>query len=135
MLRLLAASSVLALADAHGALVTPRSRNAVDYEEITNNASAGIHNVWAQCSNITGAPCNNGQATYWYSQGCFIGCDECDHVSGRRQTDLCNSGFVGQLPDHAISVNRDQVRDSKYDIYRHNPWRDAASFATVSSYA
>ena len=131
MLRLLAASSALALADAHGALVTPRSRNAVDFEEITNNASAGIHNVWAQCSNITGAPCNNGQATYWYSQGCFIGCDECDHVSGRRQTDLCNSGFVGQLPDHAISVNRDQVRDSEYDIYRHNPWR-APGFAPVA---
>ena len=28
-----------------------------------------------------------------YSQGCFIGCKTCDHVSGRRQTDLCGAGF------------------------------------------
>ena len=72
---------------------------------------------------MTGAECNTGQSAYWYSQGCFIGCPECDHVSGRRQTDLCKSGFVGQLPDEAIAVNRAAVRNSAYDIYRHNPWR------------
>ena len=37
--------------------------------------------------------CNNGQAAFWYSQGCFIGCPTCDHMSGRRQTDLCGLGF------------------------------------------
>lgn len=42
---------------------------------------------------------------YCSDQGCFIGCPECDHVSGRRQTDLCKKGFVGQLPSHAIAVN------------------------------
>ena len=26
-------------------------------------------------------------------------------MSGRRQTDLCKKGFVGQLPSHAIAVN------------------------------
>ena len=45
--------------------------------------------------NITGDPCHNGQAPFWYSQGCFIGCDECDHKSGRRQIDLCGKGKVG----------------------------------------
>ena len=115
---------------AHGAMVTPRSRNTIDYEEIHDDPSKGIHNVWQVCSNVTGAPCNNGQAVYWYSQGCFIGCKECDHKSGRRQTDLCDSGFVGQLPDFAIAVNRGVERDSEYDIYRHNPWR-APGFAPV----
>ena len=57
------------------------------------------------------------------SQGCFIGCKTCDHESGRRQTDLCKSGFVGKLPDFAIAVNRNAERNSPYDIYRHNPWR------------
>lgn len=74
---------------------------------------------------------NPGQSAYWYSQGCFIGCPECDHVSGRRQTDLCGSGFVGQIPDNAISVNRNATRNSAYDIYRHNPWR-APGFAPVA---
>jgi len=130
LMRLLAVIATPLVA-AHGAMVTPRSRNSVDWTEVKDDPSKGIHNVWAVCSNITGAPCNNGQSTYWYSQGCFIGCDECDHKSGRRQTDLCKSGFVGQLPDAAISVNRDAERNSKYDIYRHNPWR-APGFAPVA---
>lgn len=108
-------------------MVHPRSRNTIDWEEVPDKPSKGIHNTGAHiCSNITGAPCNNGQAQYWYSQGCFIGCDECDHKSGRRQTDLCGKGFVGKLPDYAIAVNRNSTpgfRNSKYDIYRHNPWR------------
>lgn len=111
----------------HGAMVHPRSRNSIDWQEVPDDPSKGIHNTGEHiCSNITGAPCNNGQAQYWYSQGCFIGCDECDHKSGRRQTDLCKSGFVGQLPDYAIAVNRNSsagFRNSEYDIYRHNPWR------------
>lgn len=27
------------------------------------------------------------------------------------------------LPDAGIAVNRNAVRNSKFDIYRHNPWR------------
>ena len=110
-----------------GAMVHPRSRNSIDWAEVPDDRSKGIHNTGAHvCSNLTGGPCNNGQSQYWYSQGCFIGCSECDHKSGRRQTDLCKSGFVGQLPDYAIAVNRNTsfgFRNSKYDIYRHNPWR------------
>ena len=61
----------------HGAIVSPRSRNSIDY-------LAGISGV-DDCRNLTGAPCENGQAAHWYSQGCFIGCPTCDHESGRRQ--------------------------------------------------
>lgn len=79
----------------HGALVSPRSRNSVDYLVGVNTA---------RCSNITGDKCENGQASFWcvlgasarrwpladlarprYSQGCFIGCPTCDNMSGRRQ--------------------------------------------------
>jgi len=35
------------------------------------------------------------------------------------------------LPDFAIAVNRDAERNSKYDIYRHNPWR-APGFAPIA---
>ena len=44
-------------------------------------------------------------------------------MSGRRQTDLCRLGFNDTLPDYARSVNRNAVRGSEFDIYRHNPWR------------
>jgi len=123
----LLAFGLISVADGHGAMVEPRSRNSVDWAEVPDDPSKGIHNTGERiCQNLTGAACNNGQAQYWYSQGCFIGCDECDHKSGRRQTDLCKAGFVGQLPDYAIAVNRNAsagFRDGPYDIYRHNPWR------------
>jgi len=70
-----------------------------------------------------GAPCHNGQASFWYSQGCFIGCPTCDHASGRRQTDLCGLGQKAMLPDHARSTNLNATSGSIYDIYKHNPWR------------
>jgi len=107
------------VASGHGAMVSPLSRNAVDH-------LVGV-NV-QKCSNITGAACNNGQAGFWYSQGCFIGCPECDNESGRRQTDLCGSGKKQTLTDPKYwTVNRDAVPFSPEDIYQHNPWRAPGS--------
>jgi len=60
MLHTLSLASCVALALGHGAMVTPRSRNSVDY-------LAGVNTQ--RCSNITGDACNNGQASFWYSQG------------------------------------------------------------------
>ena len=50
-------------------------------------------------------------------------CAECDHVSGRRQIDLCGSGFVGTLDPKYRTVNRASTPGSPEDIYKHNPWR------------
>ena len=89
---------------------------------------------WASnkdCTNITGTnpgDCHNGQAGFWYSQGCFIGCPECDHKSGRRQIDLCGLGKKATLNDPKYrSVNRNATAFSPQDIYQHNPWRCAPS--------
>jgi hypothetical protein len=123
----LAASALLAVcaplqeATGHGAMVHPRPRNSVDDWP---SRFHGPRHTFAACTNVSGGTCSNGQAAFWYSQGCFIGCPECDHKSGRRQTDLCKKGFVGKLPSHAIAVNgfKDDdspvERDSIYDIYR-----------------
>jgi hypothetical protein len=81
-----------------------------------------VNTQW--CANITGEKCENGQAAFYYSQGCFIGCDECDHMSGRRQTDLCKKGKKATVNDPMQrSVNRNATAGSPEDIYRHNPWR------------
>ena len=120
----------------HGAMVHPRSRNSVDaFDALAKKKPLPI--TFAKCVNTSGGDCTNGQSAFWYSQGCFIGCPECDHTSGRRQTDLCKLGFVGQLPSEAIAVNRAFAngtavpRNSIYDIYRHNPWR-APGYAPVA---
>lgn len=61
-------------------------------------------------------------------QGCFIGCPECDHMSGRRQTDLCGLGVKATVNDPLQrSLNRAAVAGSPEDIYRHNPWRRPGS--------
>jgi hypothetical protein len=106
----------------HGALVNPLSRNAID-NCLPPSQRTPVHAP--SCSNLTGhAGCDNGQSQYWYSQGCFIGCPECDHVSGRRQSDICGLGKVATIndPKHR-TVNRAAPAGSELDIYKHNPWR------------
>ena len=99
----------------HGSLVTPRPRNSVDYLVGVNEQS---------CANLTGGNCTNGQAAFWYSQGCTIGCQECDHVSGRRQTDVCGLGTAATVNNPSErSLNRAAAAGSPEDIYKHNPWR------------
>ena len=127
LLALLSLACLACRADAHGELVWPPSRNAIDAGEVNCDASTDHCSAAAKgtgCVNFThpGQPCLNGQASFWYSQGCFIGCAECDHKSGRRQTDLCGAGKRPTQPDHARSVNVNATRGSELDIYRHNPW-------------
>ena len=80
-------AALVAVADGHGAMVLPRSRNSVDVSltfRITarrpNHAHYSFgpvpsqqylvrHNEGGKCSNLTGDACNNGQAAMWYSQG------------------------------------------------------------------
>ena len=100
---------------AHGAIVSPRSRNSLDYLVNVNTQT---------CANLTGDKCTNGQASFWYSQGCFIGCDKCDHKNGRIQADLCGKGFNATITDPRFrTVNRFATALSPDDIYKHNPWR------------
>jgi len=120
----------VACAHAHGMLVNPRPRNSIDY-------LANVNDKGNKCSNITGDACKNGQAAFWYSQGCFVGCPECDNASGRRQTDLCGLGVKSTNNGNARSLNLDAIPGAPNDIYRHNPWRypGAAPVADVCGYA
>jgi len=116
----LAAALCVASVAAHGMLVNPRPRNSIDH-------LAGVNDKGNPCSNLTGAACTNGQAAFWYSQGCFIGCPTCDHASGRRQTDLCGNGMKPTNNGVARSLNLDATPNAPNDIYRHNPWRSPGS--------
>ena len=115
MVRSLIFAGLAGTAFGHGAMVSPLSRNAVDQ-------LVGVNTQ--RCSNITGDGCHNGQASFWYSQGCFIGCPTCDNASGRRQVDLCGLGKQQTLTDPSQwSVGRDAKPGSPQDVYKHNPWR------------
>lgn len=120
--KVLAVASLATSVAGHGAIISPRSRNSVDYLVNVNTPKDWPSN--GDCTNITGGDCHNGQAPFWYSQGCFIGCPECDHMSGRVQTDLCGLGFKATIndPKHR-TVNRNATAGSAEDIYKHNPWR------------
>jgi hypothetical protein len=125
------AVSLSVAARGHGTVVSPRSRNSVDYLVGVDTPVDWPYN--ADCANITGDECHNGQATFWYSQGCFFGCDECAHVDGRRNVDLCGKGGNGTLAEQYRTVNRDSEFNSVYDIYKHNPWRSPGRAPTADA--
>lgn len=119
---LLFTSTFVSKVTAHAAIVTPRSRNSIDYLVGVNTPEHWPSD--ADCTNISsnGYGCFNGQAAFYYSQGCFIGCDACDHVSGRRQIDVCGSGKKRLIDPKYRTVNLNATPGSAEDIYKHNPW-------------
>jgi len=125
------ALNLASLAAGHGAIISPRSRNSVDYLVGINTPKDWSGD--AGCTNITGDSCHNGQAAFYYSQGCFIGCPECDHTSGRRQIDLCGSGMKRTIDPKYRTVNRDSTPGSDQDIYKHNPWNAPGSAASADA--
>ena len=134
--RVVTAVACVASVVGHGCITYPTSRNAVDAHEVScdkNTDGCSAKAIGDGCVNAThpGSPCMNGQSSFWYSQGCFIGCPTCDGLSGRRQTDLCKLGKKATLPDYARSVNLKAPRFSELDIYQHNPW-SAPGAAPVS---
>ena len=56
------------------------------------------------CSNGTSA-CDVGQACFWFSSGCTIGCDACDG-NGRRDGDPCRPVTPPPSPPLSISISR-----------------------------
>eukprot|EP00929_Paragymnodinium_shiwhaense_P085984 TRINITY_DN46463_c0_g1_i1.p1 TRINITY_DN46463_c0_g1~~TRINITY_DN46463_c0_g1_i1.p1 ORF type:complete len:398 (-),score=38.86 TRINITY_DN46463_c0_g1_i1:33-1226(-) len=131
-------------AEAHGALVWPPSRNALDRllpefargkaprDTDSCNCGDGLHGC-EEGERATGG----GQSCLWFSQGCIIGCPECSTIgshSGGGHPDtqgLCNSTMKPTLPRYAWTMNRKAVEGSVDDSYRLNPWR-APGYAPVS---
>jgi len=118
----------------HGAMVAPLSRNAIDRFLHADVNASGRHLQHCGCANATTGKCRNGQACFWYSQGCTIGCPSCDNVTGRMQTDLCGLGKRATLNDPLHrSVNRAAAAGSDLDVYKHNPWRAPGTAPVVDA--
>ena len=127
-------ASHLSVASAHGAVVAPLTRNAADRFPLGPNLCICANATPGTAGASSTSGCANGQACYWYQQGCFIGCKECDHVSGRVQKDICRSGKEPTNNDPATcTVNRRNIGHPKLDIYKHNPWRAPGSAPVADS--
>ena len=132
---------MLVPASGHGALVNPLTRNAVDKYLAWSERAPASPCICANTTrgSVTGPGqredwCDNGQACYWYQQGCSIGCPTCDSVSGRVQIDLCGLGKKATVNEPQFrTVNRAAQAGSEYDIYQHNPWRAPGSAPTIDA--
>ena len=72
-----------------------------------------------------------GQACFWFSNGCSIGCPECMPTSpmcpgpsaAGKNTDFCSNGMKPTLPDAFRTYNNKAASGSKDDRWMSTPWR------------
>ena len=122
-----------ALTHGHGAMTFPKPRNSIDgdltpWQDWSYPCDANHHGKNCQitfCEN--GKNCqgscpisshkgkknslnaSNGQACYWFSNGCTIGCDKCDgtsnHVGHGNQQFLYNGKSLAQMEQQNITIS------------------------------
>ena len=118
---------------AHGAMLTPVSRNAIDstlpgFNWGNGSTKTGVlEPLSVKCTNGTDA-CHPGQSVFWFSQGCTPGCDSCDGQGQRiANWDHCNvtrtEPFKPTLHKKYWSANRNATEGSPQDIWKYQPWR------------
>lgn len=165
-----AVAAVTALALQHGAITFPPARNAIDSDEqpwggkvptpVPFEPWCPMPSVNAVSSdpgrNLTGA---NGQACFWFSNGCAIGCEACDgntrgpipsfkckpgadpkscavEPTGKAipfgpKAPVCSKPMNATICDPAArTVNTGAECGSPDDYYYYSPWR-APGFAPV----
>lgn len=118
----------------HASVIMPPSRNAVDGAPGTpwsggkHPPTGAIMPYGAACTNGTSI-CNSGQAAFWFSQGCGIGCNICNGNGSRiPNADHCPSLPKPMSADVLLdpqyrTANQDTVPGSVQDFWRFNPWR------------
>eukprot|EP00040_Diaphanoeca_grandis_P016385 m.84522 g.84522 ORF g.84522 m.84522 type:complete len:365 (-) comp25761_c0_seq1:150-1244(-) len=136
-------ASIIASIDAHGAVVNPPPRNAVDKNLLPWSGPVPPHppsveskTGWCPVPDKDGKVSGqNGQSCFWFSNGCSIGCDICDGSSRgpipnggpewRRKFNTCNQTTVKATicdPAHR-TVNTGVECGADDDWYYYSPWR------------
>ena len=152
-LRLAVVALVIVSVAAHGAMLTPPPRNAidstipgVDWGNGTNH-TGHLEPLGVKCANGT-EECHPGQSVFWFSQGCTPGCEACDGQGQRIPNwDHCNetraAPFKPTLAKQYWSANRNATEGTEHDIWKYQPWRspglapvtDACGMAGGNPYA
>jgi len=130
---LLAFAAMLTTVDAHGAMLTPPPRNAIDSTipgmDWGNGSTHTGHlePLGVSCANGT-EPCKPGQSVFWFSQGCTPGCETCDSQGQRvANWDHCaatrKAPFEPTLAPQYRTANRNATPGTEQDIWKFQPWR------------
>jgi len=131
----------------HGAVVFPPPRNAVDHDipPWSQGVPDPIPGVDAWCPFAKGSALSgsNGQACFWFSNGCSIGCPECDGKTRgpipnepqyAHKMDVCGLNFTATVcdPGHR-TVNTGAECGAEDDFYFYSPWRAPGSSPVLDS--
>ena len=124
----------------HASVIMPPSRNAVDgllpgtpWSNGKSPPTGSIMPYSSPCVNGSDS-CSNGQASFWFSQGCTIGCASCTGNGSRIPNfDHCPETGGAVWPKNLApslilapeyrTTNLETVAGSVEDFYRFNPWR------------
>ena len=144
-LYLLSLSNILGSVWGHGAVVDPPPRNAVDHDipPWSGDVPNPIPGVDAWCPFVPNSSLNatlsgeNGQACFWFSNGCSIGCPECDGKTRgpipnkpqfAKKMDICGKGYKATVCDSKFrTVNTGAKCGADDDYYYYSPWRAPGS--------
>ena len=132
----------------HGTVRHPTPRNVVDHDDIPAQSNQTYPYRNQACPSPDGEGNTSGQlgqACYWFSNGCSIGCPQCDGTSRgpiptshdprwRRKMDTCGSGAKATLCDSSKrTVNVDAECGAGDDWYYYSPWRSPGSAGVYDS--
>ena len=158
-------SQLLVQVRGHGAVVFPPPRNNIDHGEAPWDAEVPFpvpavsdprNGIWCPIPNpffnntLTGSESveggsiihihihtlgHNGQACFWFSNGCSIGCPECDGTTRgpgvhnhKNDSDICGLGHKATVCEPGLrTVNTGAECGSEADSYYFTPWRAPGS--------
>ena len=112
----------------------PRMESGVPFLTLSSTNSSQVEqNPGAHYLNVLKG--RNGQACFWFSNGCSIGCDECDGTtrgpgvhSNKDDFDICGKKYQATVCDPKMrTVNTDAECGSDKDAYYYSPWRAPGS--------
>jgi hypothetical protein len=141
LLHLLVTLAVAHRADAHGAMTFPKPRNAVDGQlelwtnwsfpcdkthtgsncAITFAKGAGTCPMSAYSGGENHLNASNGQSCYWFSNGCTVGCAQCDGTKNH----------VGHGGQHFLFRNMTLKELLAGNISIPNPWNPEPGTLTM----
>jgi len=131
----------IARVSGHAAVVIPPPRNAVDHDILPWNGPIpsklpGV-DAWCFVANGTHLSGVNGQACFWFSNGCSIGCPKCDGITRgpipsepkfAHKMDVCGLNYTATICDPKLrTVNTGVECGSEKDYYYYSPWRAPGS--------
>lgn len=115
--------------------VIPRMVSGVPYLTLSSTNSLQVTLSWCTQHFTRALTGRNGQACFWFSNGCSIGCEECDGTtrgpgvhSNKTDFDICGKRYNATVCDPKLrTVNTDAECGSDKDAYYYSPWRAPGS--------